>query len=119
MGGLSSFLTAMLLAFAVYRLASLVASEEGPYLPIGSLKNPHQRGVFLRLRELAHAYDQDETGSPPSNFARGVQCPLCVGMYAGVVVLFLSWLDWTPTNFLLIWLAVTGMQVFLVRIGGE
>lgn len=66
------------IALAAYRLAKMIAEEEGPF------------SVFLRLRILCGAYDYNEHGVPETSLGRGISCPLCVGMYASLLFLLLG-----------------------------
>lgn len=90
----TDLLIAMLLAgVAVYRVAKMVATEEGPF------------GLFLKLRNRFLG---------DSWLDRGLHCPLCMGFWlSGIPALLLSgatgfWL-WLPG----FWLAIAGVQTFL------
>lgn len=85
-------LTFILLALATYRLARMVASEEGPF------------GVFHQLRGRL---DPDQR----TWLGRGVNCPLCVGFWAAPIVLGLHAL-WPP---LVWWLAAAGAATVLTK----
>lgn len=69
----------VLLALADYRLARLIAVDDGPF------------DIFFRLRAWLGAYDLDETGQPATSAGRGISCPHCVGIYAALLlwILFL------------------------------
>lgn len=73
----------LLAAFAVYRMAALVAIDDGP------------GDVFLSLRSAAGAYQYGEDGRPSRGLGRLVACPHCVGVWVAVLaaaaVLFPSW----------------------------
>jgi hypothetical protein len=43
----------------------------------------------------------------------GVSCPLCIGFWASAVLLGLSYLDYAV--YLVVWLAVAGLQVVLQK----
>lgn len=79
--------------FATFRIARMVAEEEGPAF------------AFKRLR--------DRFSDDKSSLAHGLRCPLCVGFWvSGVVTLYLVWVGAiTPALFPLAWLAVAGAQV--------
>lgn len=85
-------LTLLLLALATYRLARMVASEEGP------------AGLFQALR--GH-FDPDQH----TWVGRGLNCALCVGVWTAPLVLGLWWL-WPP---LVWWPAVAGAAVILTK----
>jgi hypothetical protein len=97
----------LLAVLATYRLASLVASEEGPF------------SVFDKLRAKLGAYDYGEDGKAETNLGRGIACPLCVGMYVGAAVLPAIFLPSTVGDVILTWLGVTGAQVFLENLTSD
>jgi hypothetical protein len=112
--------------FAAYRLAALIASEEGPYLPF-LYKDVDERGVFEWLRGKLGAnrriYTFDEHGNRrvkvATNLGRGISCPLCVGGYVSVLLIFLIYFDNIVTNFLIAWLGIWGAQVFLENLTSD
>lgn len=88
-----------LLAFATYRLARLIAVDDGPF------------DLFFRLRNWLGAYDLDETGQPATVIGRGISCPHCVGVYAALLLWILILL---PGGHGVLWiLAIAGAQSFL------
>lgn len=92
---MTDLLIAILIAgFAVYRVAKMVATEEGPF------------SVFLKLRNRFLG---------DSWIDRGMHCPLCVGFWLAAIpasiavsVGFVAW-QW----FVGIWFAIAGLQAFL------
>ena len=102
----------VVVVLAIYRLASLIGREEGPYLPIGPLKDGQfQTGVFERLRQLTGAYAEQST-----SLSRGIQCPLCIGLYATIVVIVL-WLV-PNADLIVLWLGLAGGAKFLYQLHG-
>lgn len=99
-------LSLIIAVFATFRVARMIAEEEGPGVPFGS---PEQRkkGVFERLRGR---FTDDK-----SWLAKGLRCPHCVGFWmAGVVTGYLVWLGVISLALSpLVWLAVAGAQVKL------
>lgn len=94
-----------LAALAVFRLAELVAIDDGPF------------DIFLRLRTLAGSYDRDETGRAKSNLGRLLACPWCVGMWLAILpALWLADLTWDTV---VTWLALAGAQALMEGIGGR
>lgn len=94
---MDDWLNLALSVLACYRLAQLVAFDEGPF------------GIFHRFRVFARAYDYDKQGQPQDALGRLVTCPYCLGMWIALplaiyVDLSLWWL-W--------WLAIAGGQTFL------
>lgn len=113
---LTEIIRIILAIFTSYRLASLIALEEGPY--IGWPYTPYQIGIFQILRIEAGAYDRDEeTEEGKSNLARGLACPLCVGVYISFIVAFLFIFPTTVGDFFLLWMGIAGAQTFLESIG--
>lgn len=89
----------VLLALANYRLARLIAIDDGPF------------DIFFRLRYWLGAYDLDATGQPSSAWGRGISCPHCVGMYAALLLWILILL---PGGHAVLWiLAIAGAQSLL------
>lgn len=92
---------------ATYRLASLITSEEGPF------------SIFDKLRSMAGAYDYGPNGEATTNLGRGITCPLCVGIYISAAVMWAVILPTRFTDALLIWLGVSGGQVFLENLTSD
>lgn len=113
-------------AFAVYRLASLISSEEGPYLPF-LYKDSLQKGVFKWFREKAgaseinYAYDQygNQTAEPLTNLGRGISCPLCTGGYVAFLLTFLIFSENIILSFFIVWLGIWGFQTFLENLTSD
>ena len=94
---MDDWLNLTLAVLACYRLAQLIAFDEGSF------------GMFHRLRVITGAYDYDEQGQPQSALGRLITCPYCLGMWIALplalyVDLPLWWL-W--------WLSIAGGQAFL------
>lgn len=62
----------LLAALSCYRLAQLVALDDGP------------GDVLLHLRERAGAYQYGSDGRPARSIGRLVACPFCLGMWAAL-----------------------------------
>ena len=94
----------ILAVFASYRLAAMVAREEGPY------------GVFLKLRTFGGSYDYDEQGNITSLLGRGLACPLCVGVYwACLCACAVTWRT-VAGDFLILWMGIAGAQALLTEL---
>lgn len=95
----------VLAALVVYRLARLLALEEGP------------GGVILKLRAACGGYDLGPDGQPRTNLGRGINCPHCIGVWlalpAGI------WLGGVEWHSLVYWLALAGAQSFLQSLIGN
>jgi hypothetical protein len=94
-------LSIILAILATYRLALMLATEEGAF------------GVFVKIRERI-----DPTGKQETWLARGVNCPYCVGFWIALAfALLLVHQDATihRSEFILIWFAIAGGQVLLQK----
>jgi hypothetical protein len=88
----------ILLALATYRLARLIAIDDGPF------------DLLLKLRSLWGAYDYGENGTAKTSLGRGLTCPHCVGFWlAGFAAV--SVYGWP--ELIIYWLALAGAQSFL------
>jgi hypothetical protein len=90
-------ITVIVGGLAVYRVALMIAKEDGP------------AHVFLRLRRFA-----DLTFGVRSSLAEGIACPLCVSFW-------LAWLVAWPVstsnyNYVVLALAIAAVTVILVKI---
>lgn len=94
----------VLAALACYRLARLIAQEEGP------------AAIFVRLRTAAGAYDLGENGEPESSLGRGIACPLCVGLYVAALLLMGVMRPTRVGDWLLGWLGLGGAQALLQQV---
>lgn len=95
-----------LTAFAVYRVAYLIANEEGPGLPIGAREN-WGMGLLARLRGLVDPRQSTYIG-------RGLRCVFCVSFWVGL----LAALTYPFIPFwLLLWLGLAGAVLFIHRLG--
>lgn len=94
-----------LAAFAVYRLAYLLAQEEGPGLPIGDRAN-HGMGLLARLRGLIDPRQSTYIG-------RGLRCVFCVSFWIGLLAALTYSL--IPL-WLLLWMGLAGVVLFLHRV---
>lgn len=115
-----------LAVFALYRLASLISSEEGPYLPF-LYKTPNQDGIFIWVRKKLGAYDfvyiYDKEGNLETkirtNLGRGISCPLCTAGYLAFPVILLLQFPTILGNLFLAWLGIWGAQVFLENLTSD
>lgn len=95
-----------LTAFAVYRLAYLVAQEEGPGLPVGAREN-WGMGLFARLRGKVDPRQNTYIG-------RGLRCVFCVSFWIGLLAAITY--PFIP-GWLILWLGFAGIVIFLHRLG--
>lgn len=94
----------LIAVLATYRIAQLIAIDEGP--------SPNNKvGVFMKLRIKCGAYDLREDGQAKTNIGRGISCVHCVGVYVALpVALVVAGFEWYT---LVYWLAVAGGSSFL------
>lgn len=86
---------------AAFRLAQMVAYDEGP------------NGLFLQLRIRAGAYNLGADGKPQTNLGRLVLCPYCIGVYTALLCVLVLQRPNRFTDVLLAWLGVAGLQAFM------
>jgi hypothetical protein len=94
---LEMLLRVVIAALAAYRVARMIAMEDGPF------------DCFSRFRSK---FDKPR-GTPRNWIERGVECPLCLGAYTSAVMLGLSYLDYAVYG--VVWLAVSGLQVAIQK----
>lgn len=108
----------ILAIWATYRLASMISSEEGPYLAF-----PHrlksQMGVFEQIRIDAGVYDYGSDGKPATSFARGISCPLCTGVYLSGLLGIMVFAPTKVGDWFLAWMGISGAQVFLENLTSD
>jgi hypothetical protein len=106
-----------LLILATYRLASMLSGEEGPYLSWP--KSDSQEGIFEAIRTRAGAYRYGPDGKPETSLGRGVTCPLCTGVYISFFLLTLIFFPTRLGDMFLVWMGVSGGQVFLENLTSD
>lgn len=95
----------ILAVFACFRLAELIAIDDGP------------DDRLLWLRAKLGAFDLGDDGRPETSIGRGIICPYCIGVWlAFFAALIIAPFDW---RLILYWLAIAGGQAFLQSIGGR
>jgi hypothetical protein len=89
-------LSLVMAPFGVYRVALMLATEEGPF------------EVFQKLRNL---YVENNW------VGRGIRCPACISFWAGLVMaLVLSYLgQYTLVQMGICWLGFSGIAVYLAQ----
>jgi len=107
----------LLAVFALYRLASLISSEEGPY--IGWPRSEQQIRIFKAIRMRLGAYTYGPDSRPETNLGRGISCPLCTAAYLGLFLLILIRNPTQVGDLLLLWLGIWGAQTFLENLTAE
>lgn len=93
-----------LLSLLVYRLARLIAIDDGPF------------DLFLKFRDTLGAYDYGENGEPKTSLGRGIVCPYCVGVWLALFVAIAAY-PWPEA--LVYWLALAGAQSLLQSLGRQ
>lgn len=94
----------VLLSLLVYRLARLIAIDDGPL------------DVFLKFRAALGAYDYGPNGLAKTSRGRGITCPYCVGVW---LALFVAIAAYPWPEMLVYWLALAGAQSFLQELGSK
>lgn len=69
-----NWLIIVLLILANYRLARLIAVDDGP------------NDWLFKLRANLGGYDLDEQGFPDTSLGRGIICAHCVGIWTGLIL---------------------------------
>jgi len=88
----------VLLSLMVYRLARLIAIDDGP------------ADILLRSRSELGGYDYGPNGQPQTSLGRGITCTYCVGFW---IALFVAIAAYPWPEFIVYWLALAGAQSFL------
>lgn len=94
----------ILLSLLVYRLARLIAIDDGPF------------DVILKFRAALGAYDYGPNGLAKTSLGRGITCPYCVGVW---LALFVAIAAYPWPEMLVYWLALAGAQSFLQSLGRQ
>lgn len=96
---MSELFNLLLLSLVCYRLAQLLAYDDGPF------------DVFLRLRAYLGGYTRNEQGRIGSAWGRLVTCPYCLGLWIALpLALYASGTQWYTLAW---WLGIAGLQAFL------
>lgn len=96
---MTDWLKFALLSFACYRLAQLVAFDEGPFR------------AFHWLRVWLGAYTLDNQGRAETALGRLISCPYCLGIWIALPLsLYAIGIQWYT---LVWWFAIAGAQAFL------
>lgn len=90
----------ILASFAAYRLAQLIAWDDGP------------DNIFLRLRTITTELSNSH-GGRWVNFNDALFCPYCLGMWFAFGMLILVKYPTKIGDFFLYWLGIAGMQAFM------
>lgn len=91
----------VLAAFMIYRLAQLIAIDDGP------------KDIFLRLRDRIGCYEYGEDGRPLSGWARLLGCPYCLGVWFSLPALALVIWPSAVGDLVLAMLGIAGAQAWL------
>lgn len=88
----------LLAVFVAFRLARLIAVDEGP------------GGLCLWFRLKAGAYDLGPDSQPQTNLGRGIICPYCMGVWAAALTTALVWFPSRVGDVFLVWVGTAGAQ---------
>lgn len=100
---MQDWLKLVFLVLVCYRLADLLAYDEGPF------------SVFKRLRVWLGAYDYGPNGEAQTILGRFVSCPYCLGVWIALPLAIWASLDY----WWLWWFAIAGGQSFLQSMGNR
>lgn len=98
-----SLLEFILLAFAVWRVTSMIALEDGPW------------DIFAKFRKFV-GVDYDEYRQPTifnTTFAKGIVCVWCASMWVAFVGAFASPYSVNVLGFILSWLALSALAILI------
>jgi hypothetical protein len=98
---LSETVRLALAILATYRIAQLVAHDDGP------------ADVFLKVRVWAGCYEYGADGRPARAIGRLMGCPYCVGVWAAVLGVVLWMIPSAVGDVFLGVLGIAGAQAFL------
>lgn len=98
---MSDWLKFLLLVLACYRVAQLLAYDEGPF------------SCFRWIRIKAGSYDYGANGEAETALGRFMACPYCLGVW---IALFLAVSFYSWSDVVIYWLAIAGGQAFLQEI---
>lgn len=90
----------ILAPFAIYRLAQLIALDNGP------------DKIFYNLRTITKE-QSDIHGGRWENFDEAINCPYCLGVWFAFVTVFIVKYPTKAGDFVLYWMGLAGMQAFL------
>jgi hypothetical protein len=88
-------------ALAAYRVARMLALETGPF------------ALFSRWRGWVFIWQGSGHGNKKTWITEGIECPLCTGFWASLVMLGLTYVDYVV--YAVVWLAVAGLQTAIQR----
>lgn len=95
---LTTVLWLMLLTFGTYRIAMMIATEDGPF------------DIFYVLRDLVRIQYGNHW------LTRGIHCPLCISFWLSFVAALPLYI--TFGQYLVYALGIAGMVTFLVMVAG-
>lgn len=95
----------ILACFAVFRLAELIAVDDGP------------GDMLLWMRAELGAYNIGEDGRPDTSIGRFIICPWCIGIWLSALTAMA--IAPSKKRMGLWWFAIAGGAAFLQRIGGR
>ena len=121
------YLRLILAVFALYRLARLVALDDGPFFIFKRLRywvkdkafyEADKMGMLILVADSSNLISDRHFGKW-QNLAEGITCPFCVGVWLSLPLLaMLVWPTYYGDLFLLL-MAVSGGQAFLQSLGKE
>ena len=99
-----NLLNLLIAIFATYRLARLIAIDEGPAID-------NKIGLFMKLRTRLGAYDLRPDGQAKGNIGRGISCVHCIGVWIALpMAILVNGIEWYT---LVYWMVIAGCSSFL------
>ena len=118
---MNEYLRFVLAVFTCYRLARLVALDDGPlfifkriryWLKDKAFYEADEAGMIVLIADSSNLISDRHFGKW-HNLAEGISCPFCIGIYASFLVLpLLIWPTYYSDLFLLL-VSLSGAQAFL------
>ncbi len=118
---MNEYLRLILAVFTCYRLARLVALDDGPGFIFKRIRYWVKDKAWLEADKVGKvercddgdAYINDRWYGKWHNLAEGITCPFCIGIYASVLVFpMLVWPTYYGDLFLLL-VSLSGAQAFM------
>lgn len=110
---MSDYLRFLLAVFTVYRLARLVAIDDGPSFIFKRLRLWFKDKAYYEAGGTIKALEDDRNFGKWKNLSEGISCPFCIGIYASALVFpMLIWPSYWGDMFLLL-VSLSGAQAFL------
>ncbi len=110
---MNEYLRFILAVFTCYRLARLIAIDDGPYFIFKRLRYWFKDKAYYEAGSTIKALEDDRHFGKWKNLSEGISCPFCIGIYASMLVFsMLVWPTYYGDLFLML-VSLSGAQAFL------